>query len=172
MQNSWLSKRNFLGFITLVSLASLSFAYIAQYGYGVNPCPMCYYERYIYWFIAVIGCIGYTFPHFSKLMMKFIGITLVVGVGVGVYHLGIENHWWPAPAVCTGVPLADSPEQFLANLKQQAPARCTEIGWRIFNISATIWNLVWFVGFLLAWEGVRRLTASKNNNNHPYTTIS
>lgn len=153
MSYKWINKRNFLGFLAFIALSCLGLAYSAEYLDGVTPCQMCLYERYLYWIVAAVGFIGLVFPRYTHLMMRLTGFILIVGIGVAIYHLGIENHWWASPAMCGGIPLAQSPEQFLANLKNRPLVRCDEIGWRIFGISATILNLAWYGGFLLLWLG-------------------
>jgi disulfide bond formation protein DsbB len=151
------SDRNFLCFIAGVALASLIFAYIAEYVFGVIPCPMCYYERYIYWSIVLVGVIGSLFPLIKTFAIRFLGVILIFGLVIGIYHLGIENHWWAAPAMCTGGPVASSPEEFLQNLQSRPIGRCDEVGWRILGISATIWNLIWYGLFLFLWIIQRKL---------------
>ncbi len=148
---SFLSDRNFLIFIAFSAFSSLAYAYFAQHFYHVIPCSMCYYERYIYWSVGIISLLGLFTPSFRIFLLRALGLVLAIGVGVGIYHLGIENHWWAAPASCTGVPLAQSPQEFLMNLQSRPMARCDQVGWRIFGISATLLNLVWYVVFFCMW---------------------
>lgn len=146
-----LSDRNFLILMTLAALASLGFAYYAQHVHHVHPCAMCYYERYVYWTVAAISFMGALSPSLRPIILWLLGGILVIGIGLGFYHLGVEKHWWSGPASCSGIPLAKSPEDFLKNLQSRPIARCDQVGWQIFGISATVLNLVWYSGFFCLW---------------------
>ncbi|MGH8225535.1 MAG: disulfide bond formation protein B [Gammaproteobacteria bacterium] len=84
---------NLLGF--LVCVAMLGFAYYLQFGRGMNPCPLCIFERIItaaLGLVFLIACL-----HHPKRFGRWVyaGLILIVA-GVGVYvsarHLYIQAH--------------------------------------------------------------------------------
>ncbi len=151
-----MTRRNFLLFSAVVSLSSLAFAYSAQYFFNINPCILCLYERYVYWAVALIGLIGFFRNH--PLFFNLSGLILLSGVGLGLYHLGVELHWWQGTAACHGIASgkATSIEELRAMLKSKPMARCDQANWHILGISATYINLAWFLGFLGLWRLIEK----------------
>ena len=150
----YLTRRNFLLSSAIVSLSSLAFAYYAQYFFDIDPCILCLYERYFYWGIALIGFVGFMWDH--PLFFNLSGLILLGGVALGLYHLGVELHWWQGTAACHGIASgkATSIEELRAMLKSKPMARCDQANWHIWGISATYLNLAWFLGFLGLWRGI------------------
>ena len=44
------------------ALAALCIAWLAQYGFGLAPCELCYWQRYGYWAAIVLGVIAILQP--------------------------------------------------------------------------------------------------------------
>lgn len=84
---------NLLGFV--VCAAMLGFAYYLQYGRGMNPCPLCIFERIITAALGLIFLIA--FLHHPKRFGRWIYACLILIVaGVGIFisarHLYIQAH--------------------------------------------------------------------------------
>lgn len=136
----------FLVTVGLIAALSLCAAFIAQYGFGILPCPLCLYERCVYASIAVLGLISFFWhrPALFYLMILFI----IGGLGLAIYHLGVESLWWQAPSSCTGATIsATNFEDFQVQFMAKPTVRCDKIGWVIFGVSATIWNVILFCVF-------------------------
>lgn len=147
-----LEQKTFLVIIAFTALASLSFAYIAQFFFHVVPCQLCFYERYFYWGIALIAVIGLIKPELENGIFKICALVLIAGTALGIYHLGVEMHWWQGPSSCSGITQKpQSIEEFRQLLKEKPIVRCDQVNWVILGVSATLWNLLWFSGFLVIW---------------------
>lgn len=147
MKQIW-KQQFFLKSVGSIAALALLIAFIAQYGFGIIPCPLCLYERYVYVSIAILGFISIfrNYPALFYVMIFFI----VGGLGLGIYHLGVESLWWQAPPSCTGATIsATSFEDFQAQFMAKPTARCDRISWVIFGVSATIWNVLLFCSFVL-----------------------
>ncbi len=155
-----LNQRNFILLVGFVSLMSLGFAYASQYFFDVNPCVLCLYERLIYW--ALVALAGMTLliqgrtllsdSRKSPVLFSLLGIILLGGFLLGVYHLGVEWHWWEGTASCKGITQkATTIEEMRQLINKRQPARCDQPSWMIFGVSATIWNGLWYLGFLFLW---------------------
>jgi disulfide bond formation protein DsbB len=152
------TQRNVIFLTAIVSLLSLSWAFVAQYRYNVNPCILCYYERYIYGAIVILGILtllstsAIASDKRTPWLFLALGILLLGGSALGIYHLGVEWHWWQGTAACGGIQQkAQSIEELRQLIAAKPMARCDQINWRIFGISATLWNLFWFLGFSFIW---------------------
>jgi disulfide bond formation protein DsbB len=134
--------------LILVSMASLAFAYIAEYGFQVLPCDFCLYERGVYMAVFAVGILSLKMKalkgHRGLFLQLFV---LSAGIALTFYHVGMEQHWWAGPASCSGAGQAASFEEFRAQLMKTVRPRCDQINWTIFGISATAWNLM-LQGFL------------------------
>jgi disulfide bond formation protein DsbB len=138
--------------ILIAVLGALVFAYIAQYALGVEPCSLCIYQRYA--FATVMACAF--FAALSKRVYPAILLimTLVAGLSLSVYHVGVENKLWPAPARCASATLMSATqtdltyEDKIALIKEQLstrkPVACDQVNWRILGVSVTVWiGLLW-----------------------------
>lgn len=145
IQKIW-ERQFFLTTVGLIAALALLIAFIAQYSFGIIPCPLCLYERYVYAGIAIVG-LGSLFCDRSVLFYVMIFL-IIGGLGLGIYHLGVESLWWKAPSSCTGATISASNfEDFQAQFMAKSAPRCDRIGWVIFGISATIWNVLLFFSF-------------------------
>jgi disulfide bond formation protein DsbB len=130
--------------IGFISLCSLAFAFIAEHFFDIRPCPLCYYQRYIYWALAGVSLL----PLFSLKTLRITSalqtLLIIGGIGLSIFHIGIENHWWTGPASCTGGIATDlaSIEDLKKQLLKRPIPRCDKINWTIFGVSATYWNLL------------------------------
>lgn len=130
-------------FLILVATASLTLAYIAEYGFKILPCDFCLYERCVYAAIIVVGLLALKTQFLSGhrgIMAQL--LVLTVGIALTFYHVGMEQHWWTGPASCTGAGPAATLEEFRAQLMKVTRPRCDQVSWAIFGVSATVWNLV------------------------------
>lgn len=133
--------------IGFISALSLSIAFIAEYGYGILPCSLCLYERFVFAALIAIAILGKWKPVFIKMHL----IALGAGVLLTFYHIGVEHHWWAAPVSCqSSLDAAETIEQLRALILEKRPAPCDKPGWIIFGVSAVTWTFFLFLGLLSA----------------------
>src|SRR5260370_1401533 len=84
----------------LGSGALLLGAYYFQYVEKLAPCDMCYWQRWPHMAAIAVGlAAGASFlqPRLA-LVFALLAITaLLVTAGLGVFHAGVEQHWWAGP---------------------------------------------------------------------------
>ena len=69
-------------------------------------------------------------------------LAFLANATLGVYHAGVEWHFWPGPAACTGAqPLSTSVGGLLNSLPSTSVIRCDEAAWRLGGISLAGWNV-------------------------------
>ena len=84
-------------------LASLGLALLAEYGFGLLPCELCLLQRIPSYCIAGFGLllfVPFTKRHSFWILAAF-GLLLLVNMGIGSYHTGVEQQWWPGPTSCS-----------------------------------------------------------------------
>ena len=117
--------------------ALLGGAYISEYGFGLYPCEMCWWQRW---------------PHFAALgfaMMSFVivpqrvwtalaGLAIITSGLIGGFHAGVEYGWWEGITGCsTAVSGLDVMDVNAAPL-----VRCDVAPWDLFGISLAGWNFL------------------------------
>jgi len=149
------------GLILMVTVGVLSAAYSAQYIGGLRPCILCLYSR-IPWFIAGALMLVTILMNFSgpgrRGILFLAGLALLVGTGISVYHVGVEQGYFQPPAACSTGEMPASLDELKALLKTTAPPRCDEIPWEMYGISLAGFNVIAsFAMALAAFFGIRRV---------------
>lgn len=147
--------------ILLTAVGALSFALIAEHSFGVRPCVLCYYQRYIFIALIVSASTAVTFftRHYILQFAKAVTTVLVLsGFGLAAYHVGIEQHWWKGPDSCSANAPGSSANNSAMSIEDEFAAlqaamqnsnnllvRCDDVNWKIFSISATIWTALLYI---------------------------
>jgi len=130
----------------LGSAGLLAAAFIFQL-FDYAPCKLCIWQRYPHAVAMAAGLLA--------LMLRQ-GAVIVIGAlaalttaGLGVYHAGVEQGWWPGPATCSGGEVGNLSADALFDQIMAAPLiRCDEIPWDLFGLSMAGWNAL--LSFALA----------------------
>ncbi|HET6223808.1 MAG TPA: disulfide bond formation protein B [Dongiaceae bacterium] len=130
----------------LGSGALLGGAYYFQYVVGLAPCEMCYWQRWPHMVAIAVGLLAlasFAWPRLALVFMLTAITALIVTAGIGVFHVGVEYHWWAGPQACSGnVPRGLSPEQLRKYLFGAKMVRCDETAWAMWGISMAGWNAI------------------------------
>ena len=151
----------------LGSGALLGGALYFQYVMGLAPCEMCHWQRWPHIVAIVAGLLALASFAAPRLALVFVLIAmtaLIVTSAIGVFHVGVEYHWWQGPQACSGnIPRGLSAEQLKKYLFGAKMVRCDETVWSLWGISMAGWNalLSAALAFVLAsgvanWARVRR----------------
>jgi disulfide bond formation protein DsbB len=127
-------------------LGALGFQFLG----GLAPCPMCHWQRWAHLAAVLVAGLALFTGNRTLALLAILG--LAVAGGLGAYHAGVEQGWWPSPVGCAAqVTTAGSAEDFLGQLMQAPVVRCDQIPWSLLGISMAGWNaLVSFAGATLA----------------------
>lgn len=138
-------RRPFFLLVAAVCLTALSSVLISQYGFDLNPCILCLYERIPYvtaGLTALAMALLPTSPRLRRFGLLLIGLSFAANSALGFYHVGVEQHWWTNPG-CTGGPLTSVSlaDMQSALLKPVRPA-CDDVQWSLFGITLAGYNLL------------------------------
>ncbi|HVR90011.1 MAG TPA: disulfide bond formation protein B [Novosphingobium sp.] len=118
--------------------ALLGGAYISQYGFGLYPCQMCWWQRYAHFVALVLACLALSRRNDALTWAA----ALAIGVGglLGAFHAGVEYHWWEGVTACSSTAtLGGDPLEAIMN----APiVRCDVAPWDLLGISLAGWNFL------------------------------
>ncbi len=124
----------------LVIMAAL----FLQFFLGVQPCILCVYQRIPYLVVAMLATTALVLRrrHIVRVvLLGLIAVSMLIGCGIAVFHLGIENHWWAGTAGCGVPPAAATVEELRARLLTGPIVRCDDVSWSLFGISLAGYNI-------------------------------
>jgi disulfide bond formation protein DsbB len=132
-----------LALIGAVAATALAGAFVLQWGFGVEPCILCLYQRVPYALVAVIAGTGAIFaapPIWHRRLLQICAAVFATGGALAIYHFGIENQWWASIAACEVEALPTFSVDDL-NAAVWAPRKpCDEVGFRLLGLSLAGWN--------------------------------
>jgi len=134
--------------VALAAAAILGAAYIAEYGFGLEPCRLCLWQRYPYMAAVGLGLTGALLaarPRVRRGLLALAALAFVVAAGLAGFHVGVEQGWWPglpgcsAPAIRQGMSVAELRAVLEAHT-QVVP--CDEPAWTFLGLSLAAYNLL------------------------------
>ncbi len=144
----------------LIAIAAFGAALISQHFFGLQPCQLCIWQRYPYAIGIPLGLIGVAMasPGSSRLFLGLSALAFAIGVGIAVFHTGVEFGWWLGLSSCGGDVAGDNDlGAFLERMKGGRPPACDERKVFFLGLSMTNWNalvsadIACFLG-LAAWK--------------------
>jgi disulfide bond formation protein DsbB len=147
----------------LICAAMLSYAYYSQFQLGVEPCPLCIFQRIALLFCGLFFLVGALHdPQRTGRRVHGVLVLLAAATGVGIaaYHLWIQ-HLPPDPmAGCTpgwNYMVENFPIGKILKSAFTGHADCAEVNWTLFGLSMPFWTLVSFVliGAGGVWAGFK-----------------
>ena len=129
--------------VLLASAVLLAGALAFQYLGGYAPCVLCHWQRYAHAVATVLAVATFAVPRAATALTGLAGLALLIGAGIAVFHIGVEQHWWQGTAECgSAVGGASSIEELRARLLAQPIVRCDEVAWSLFGISMAGYNFL------------------------------
>ncbi len=147
-----------------VSGAVLTAVMVAQEVFDIEPCILCLYQRVPYAIAALLGLAALLLPPAQRRVAMILCVPVfVLGAGLAMFHVGIEQHWWTSSLPGCGVdtlpttlPDTLSTEDFQEMLAGPPPPACDEVSFRIFGLSLAQINVLLSLALaVLSWIGIR-----------------
>ena len=137
--------------LILVGLGSLGTAYTAQFGFDLEPCVLCLYQRVPFAIAIGLGLIGLWQPQWLGAVFTLAVVAFAINGGIAFYHVGVEQHWWASAVGCGGtLPTQISTADLFASLDSKPPKPCDAVDWTMFGVSMAGWNILFSNGLALA----------------------
>ena len=139
----YLSKKNLLTVIFLISFIALISAYFIEYILGHQPCSLCLYERTPYFLAILIVLIIYKFNDLEKYLVLLLTIIFFLATLLSLYHLGIEQGFIKESLLCDlekGSIIIDK-DEILKQLQEKSIS-CKDVTFKIFGLSLTSYNII------------------------------
>jgi disulfide bond formation protein DsbB len=135
--------------VTLGMAATVGGALGFQHLGGYIPCALCLLERDPYYFgipvgILAVGSAAFGLPAWiTRALLIIVGIMMLVGAGMGVYHSGVEWNFWAGPTSCGGgAGVTTNAGSLLGDLNTVHGPSCNEAALRVLGLSFAGWNVI------------------------------
>ncbi len=100
---------------------------------GYIPCALCLLQRDPYYYgiplgvLAILASVLKLPAWTTRTLLLAVGILMLVGAGLGVYHAGAEWHFWEGPSTCATTAQGISPDvgDLLGDLDAKHAPSCT-----------------------------------------------
>ena len=114
-------------------------AYLSEYGFGLVPCEMCWWQRYAHFAALGIALLS-TVAQPKRVWIALAGLAILVAGLIGGFHAGVEYGWWEGLTTCSTPSLGGGdPLEAIMN----APlVRCDEVQWSLAGISLAGFNFL------------------------------
>ena len=134
--------------VAIVSFGLIGIALVLQHAVGLEPCPLCIFQRIAYFALALFALIAAALsPRTAS--RWFGGLALVcalTGVGIAGRHVWLQLN--PQGMSC-GPGLEAMLENFpLTDLLPKVfrgSGDCSESAWTLLGLTIADWSLLWFV---------------------------
>lgn len=133
----------------IISALSLGMAFIAQYGFDLQPCVLCLYQRWPFGLVIALSTLGLwalkKSASFRAGLMGFISLTFFTNALIAFYHTGVERKWWASFLEGCAVPeMTGNITDVLAQIAANPVVRCDEIPWTdpVLGLSMANYNVM------------------------------
>jgi len=147
------------------NLSAILFVLTMQYGFGLHPCVLCLWQRVPYISTAVLALVIWLWHPYrlqGVLLLSLCAALYLIGMGLAIFHSGVELHWWLGTSGCAIEPLSGtSTDDLRQSLLRTVAPRCDQIAWTLFGLSMANWN----IAFSLALAFFAAAAAAKTHNS-------
>jgi disulfide bond formation protein DsbB len=163
---------NFAGFIACVAL--LGYAYYTQYQLGLEPCPLCIFQRIG---IAALGVVflvaGLHSPRGwgAWVYAVLIALASLTTIGVAIRHLYVQSlppGTIPACGAPLDVLLQFTPVTEVIRKVLTGSGECSQVSWKFLGLAMPAWVLI--CALILGVGGVLTNTRTRKARSADFAT--
>jgi disulfide bond formation protein DsbB len=132
----------------VICLAMLSYALYAQYGLGLEPCPLCIFQRVTIFALAVLflaAALQNPRGGGRYVYAALVGLAALATIGLATRHLYIQSQP-PGTVASCGAPLAVmlqySPLTEVVRKVLAGGGECSEVNWKFAGLAMPAWVLI------------------------------
>ena len=124
----------------VVPAALLGGAYISQYGFGLHPCEMCWWQRWPHFVALGFALLAFVVPP-QRVWTFAAALAILVSGAIGLFHAGVEYGWWEGVTSCAAITAGGSGNA-LEDIMNTPLVRCDEAAWTLMGISLAGYNFL------------------------------
>ncbi|WP_101926017.1 MULTISPECIES: disulfide bond formation protein B [Luteimonas] len=147
----------------IVCFALIGFAIYSQLAWGLEPCPLCIFQRLAFAALGVVLLIGGLHAPRGVTGRRVYGLlgfaAAAVGIGIAGRHVWLQMN--PPGFASCGAPFGfmretmDTPT--LIKRVLTGSGDCGTVGWSFLGLTMPAWSLVWFalLAIVVLYAGLR-----------------
>ncbi|HEX8446317.1 MAG TPA: disulfide bond formation protein B [Sphingomonas sp.] len=114
----------------------------SQYWGGLYPCEMCHWQRWPHYDALAMTVLAFLTGtgRFTRPLVLLAGLAIFVSGAIGLFHAGVEYHWWEGFTTCTTLARGGPSTDVLAQILAAPLVRCDQAQWTLFGISLAGFN--------------------------------
>ncbi|HEU4650233.1 MAG TPA: disulfide bond formation protein B [Croceibacterium sp.] len=113
-------------------------AYLSQYGFGLFPCEMCWWQRYAHFAALALALLSLA-ARPRALWVALAALAILLAGAIGAFHAGVEYGWWEGLTSCATAIDASGGDP-LAAIMNAPVIRCDVAPWTLAGISLAGFN--------------------------------
>ena len=119
-------------------------AYIAQYGFDLYPCEMCWWQRWPHFAAVPLAALAFV-ARPIRFWVVLAGLAILLSGAIGGFHAGVEYGWWQGITACARIVPSDPGSSALEAIMNTPMISCNEAQWRLWGISLAGFNFLFSV---------------------------
>jgi disulfide bond formation protein DsbB len=125
----------------LIPSALMAGALGSQYIGHLYPCEMCHWQRWPHYTAIALALAAFLFggKGISKALIVLAGLAIMTSGVIGVYHAGVEYHWWEGLTTCSSTVLGP---MTIESITKAPLIRCDVAQWTFYGISLAGFNAI------------------------------
>jgi len=160
--------RLFYLIIILICTGLLGFGYYLQFGKGLEPCPLCIFQRLAYTAILVIAAIGlfhgprrpWLWIYSGLVSVAAVAGILIAGRQVWLQHLPADQVPECGPGLNYMLQVFSLPKTL--QMVFRGSGECAEVHWTFLSLSIAEWSLICFI--LITGAGIWHVARGGKGN--------
>lgn len=131
--------------LLVICLGVYGTGHVMENYFDVQGCALCHMERNVFLGAAAIAFLAILVPRHSRYwLVVLLGLIFFGGMGLALYHVGIQEHLIPLPSYCSVNDLSafDTIESLKEQLLNTPFVRCDQVTWSLFGLSLAVYNAI------------------------------
>ena len=142
----------------LLPVALVAGALGSQYIGGLFPCEMCHWQRWPHYAAIALAALAFLVSErpLGRIMLALAIAAILTSGAIGVFHAGVEYHWWTGITRCSAPIGGASSADLLAQIMATPTIQCDVPQWTLLGISLAGFNALFSILGGLAIIGLWR----------------
>ena len=119
-------------------------AYLAEYGFGLYPCEMCWWQRWPHFAALALAGLAFVAPP-ARLWTALAAVAILVSAAIAGFHAGVEYKWWQGITSCARIVPSDPGASPLEAIMNTPMISCDDPQWTLLGISLAGFNFLFSV---------------------------
>jgi disulfide bond formation protein DsbB len=111
------------------------------------PCEMCHWQRWPHYTAIGLALLAFLVPEkpLGRILVALAIVAIITSGAIGVFHAGVEYHWWKGITRCAATVTSGSHADILAQIMATPMIQCDQPQWTFHGISLAGFNAIFSI---------------------------